>query len=195
MRQILPIVEGHGEVQALPILVGRLLKILGVADDVEVLDPIRADGKYDLLKAGGLERYARLAVGKAPTADLLVLIDADFDCAATLGPALQARLDGLPFLTRRAVVLAVQEYENWVIGDAAALAPDRSFSAAISTPPDPEGVADAKGWLRQQRGKGRAYSPTLHQGLVTGLINLEVVRQRCPSFDKFWREVERLVNS
>ena len=195
MRQIVPIVEGHGEVNALPILVGRLLKLLGVADDVEVLDPIRGDGKNDLVKAGGLERYARLALNKAPDASVLVLIDADSDCAASLGPTLQTRLDSVPGIASGRAVVAVQEYENWVIGDATALAQDSSFSEDIATPSDPEGVTDAKGWLRQHRGRGRAYSPTLHQALVSKLIDLGIVRQRCPSFDKFWREVERLATS
>ena len=195
MRQILPIVEGQGEVNALPILVGRLLRLLGVADDVEVLDPISGTGKNDLVKAGGLERYAGLAVSKAPLARVLVLLDADTDCAAELGPALQARLDSVPGIASGRAVVAVREYENWIIGDASALSRDSSFRGTISTPADPEGVTDAKTWLRQHRGSGRAYRPTLHQALVSDLVDLHVVRQRCPSFDKFWREVERLATA
>ena len=92
-------------------------------------------------------------------------------------------------------VLAVREYENWLLADASALGQDKAFRDRIRPPGNPETISDAKRWLSERRTDGRSYRPTIDQARLTELVDLEIVRQRCPSFDKFWREVERLATS
>ena len=156
------------------------------------MKPVRVP-KNTLLKSGEMERYARLATDKTRgDSRVLVLIDADSDCAANLGPELQRRLERV---AAGSAVLAVREYENWLLGDAAALTRHSAFRDRINQPGNPENIQDAKRWLSDRRTDGRSYRPTIDQARLTELVDLEVVRQRCPSFDKFWREVERWATS
>ena len=173
MRQIVPIVEGPGDAAALPHLILRILDHLGLAS-IQVLRPIyQKQGKAKLLEQGVLEHYAERALERAKgDARVLLLIDADDDCAATRGPELQRRLDDEFGAGVCAAVVAVREYENWLIADEAAL--------------------DAKRTLSDQRTDKRSYRPTVDQAPLTELVDVGTIRARCPSFDKLWREVERL---
>ena len=102
-----------------------------------MLTPIhQRKGKGALLK--DIERYAGLALRKAKgDARVLLLIDADDDCAATRGPALQRRVQKV---ASGSAVLAVREYENWLIASASALSSDRAFRDNIRAPSNPEVV-------------------------------------------------------
>lgn len=189
MRQIVPIVEGEGETLALPALIRRILDEMGTKEAVQVLKPLR-EKRGTLLRAGELERYTELAVAKArDDARVLLLIDADDDCAATRGPELQRRVDSVAIGSS---VLAVREFENWLLADAAAFTRDGAFRDRISPPGNPENIHDAKRWLSGRRTDRRSYRPMIDQARLTELVDIQVVRQRCPSFDKFCREVERL---
>ena len=189
MRQIASVVEGEGEEAALPLLIRRVLTHLRLEASVQVLKPLR-EKRGTLLRPGELERYAQLAFSKAKgDARVLLLVDADDDCAAELGPSLQSRLDRV---APGGAVLAVRQYENWLLGDATSLGQDSRFRDSINPPGAPETVPTPKQWLTARRTDQRSYRPKLDQARLTELIDLDVVRQRCPSFDKFWREVERL---
>ena len=127
MRQIVPIVEGHGELRAIPALVRRVLEAQGLLTGVQVLKAIR-ERRSTLLKRGGVERLAQAARRKATSeARVLLVFDADDDCAATLGPQLQSRVEQELGNRGGAAVLAVREYENWLIGDAPSLSRDGAF--------------------------------------------------------------------
>ncbi|MXW26861.1 MAG: DUF4276 family protein [Dehalococcoidia bacterium] len=192
MRQIVPIVEGKGDALALPALIRRILDEMGVRRAVQVKTPLH-EKRGTLLRAGELERYTRLALAKAgDDARVLLLIDADDDCAARLGPELQRRVDSV---AAGSAVLAVREYENWLLADAAAFTRDSAFRDRISPPGNPENVEDAKRWLGARRIDRRSYRPTIDQARLTELVDLQIVRRRCQSFDKFWREVERLTTA
>ena len=193
MRQIVPIVEGHGELHAIPVLIHRILETTGAAASVQVLKPVR-EHRGTLLRPGGIERLAQARRRKAKgDARILVVLDADDDCAATVGPQLQHRLEQEIGAQGGAVVLAVREYENWLISDAPAISSDNAFRDNIREQSNPEAVRDAKRWLSDRtRTRRYSYDPTIHQARLSALVDISVVRQRCPSFDKFWREVEHL---
>ena len=176
MRQIVAIVEGPGDAAALPVLIRLVLEAQGGPDDIQVLKPIFGrKGKADLLRAGELERQARRALNRTKgDARVLVLIDADDDCAATLGPQLQQRLDSESGTGVCAAVVAVREYENWLIADEAAL--------------------DAKRTLSDRRTDERSYRPTADQAHLTAQVDVETIREHCPSFRKLWREIARLAH-
>lgn len=174
MRQIVSIVEGPGDAAALPVLVRRVLDAQGASDDVQVLKPrFGRKGKAGLLRPGEIEREARRAFNKARgDARVLLLIDADDDCAATRGPELQRRLDDEFGAGVCAAVVAVREYENWLIAD--------------------EAVLDAKRSLSDRRTDGRSYRPTADQAHLTELVDIETIHASCRSFRKLWDEVERM---
>lgn len=192
---LVPIVEGDGEVQALPVLLRRLAATIAPDLLIEVRSGMRVN-RGNLLKAGELERYIDLATRlHQGHGGVIMLVDADDDCAATLGPELQARAGAARPDSVASVVLAVREYEAWFLAAAASLAGRRGLPHELAGPTSPEGIRDAKGWIQSRRTDGLAYSPTLDQPALSAVMDLEVARSVAPSFDKLWREVERVLAS
>ncbi len=96
MVAIYPIVEGHGEVKAVPVLLRRIAWEIRQRHDVEVLAPHQLPrGRMLAGDMPDLERAVELGAGKiAQTGGagaIMVLLDANDDCPAVLGPALVAK--------------------------------------------------------------------------------------------------------
>jgi len=95
---IVPIVEGHGEVQAVPILIQRWLqhRRFHLNFSLDVKGPVRFSGKGALKVAHnaddelGVEHYIGYALLRRPDA-IIVVLDADDDAPASLGPVLLHR--------------------------------------------------------------------------------------------------------
>jgi hypothetical protein len=192
---IVPIVEGDGEVEAVPVLLRRVVAEIGADVAITVAKPIRRP-RGSLLKQGELERYVDLAARiHGGNGGVLVLIDADDDCAATLGPDLLARARESRPDSPVGVVLAVKEFECWFLAAAESIAGRRGLPQDLEGPATPEEVRDAKGWIQHRRTDGLAYGPTVDQPALTAVFDLGAARSEAPSFDKFWREVERLVTA
>jgi hypothetical protein len=86
------------------------------------------------------------------------------------------------------VVLAKREFEAWFLAAARSIAGERGLVADLVPPPDPEGVGDAKGWLRRHSDPGRTYRETIDQPALVELFDLDAARA-ANSFDKLWRDV------
>ena len=83
---VVPIVEGHGDVDATPVLLRRTAQELVPDDFVTIPQPIRVK-RNRVAMPGELERYVELAANKGGTdGRVLVLLDADDDCPSELGP-------------------------------------------------------------------------------------------------------------
>src|SRR2546426_143707 len=81
------IVEGHGEVSAVPVLIRRIAALFDAGLAVRIPQPIRTP-RDKLLKEGELERAVELAARKvASSGAVLVLLDAHRACPAQLGPS------------------------------------------------------------------------------------------------------------
>lgn len=185
-NQIVPIVEGHGELSAVPILVRRILNDFGV-HHVGVARPFRVK-RNQVVKTGQLERAARLAASdRNGAAALLVILDADDDCPARLGPALLARCQAVTSLPT-AVVIANKEFEAWYLGAKESLRGVRRIHADANTPDDPEAIRDAKGALAQNM-DGRRYLEVDDQPAFAAALDLNAAQSRCGSFDKLVRDV------
>ena len=192
-RTILAIVEGHGEVTALPELLRRIAGEISPDIIVETPRPIRVP-RNKLVKQGELERAVAFASHLAGTDGcVLVLLDADRDCPAELAPQLLARaVAASPGRDIRAV-LAKAEYEAWFLAAAGSLAGRRGLDQALASPDDPEAIQDAKGWLSARMPLGRRYRETLDQAAFTATFDMAEARRRSPSFDKLWRDVGSLL--
>ena len=188
------VVEGHGEVQAVPLLVQRVAAewANGWA---EVPPPFRVH-RDRVVRADELERAVRFAALRVPEGaegGVLVVMDADDDCPAELGPTLLARARAAAGSRRAEVVLAKAEFESWFVAAAESLAGARRFPSALTAPERPEEIRNAKGWLTGVLPPGRSYSPTVDQAGLAATFDLGVARQRSQSFDKFCRAVLSLV--
>jgi hypothetical protein len=189
---IAAVAEGHGEVAALPILLRRIAAEIAPDLYLEIPPPFRT-GRQALVRPGGLERVVQVQGDRvAARGGVLVVLDADDDCPAALGPHLLERIRATRPDRRTAVVLAVREYEGWFLASAESLAKQRDFPADLKAPIDPESVRGAKEWLTKRR-PGRPYKETADQAALTQRLNVRIARERSPSFDKLWREVERLL--
>lgn len=187
-------VEGHGEEQAVPELVRRIGLSLEPPVFPDVPRPIRTP-KDRLKRPGELERAVRLAAEKAgPVGAVLVLVDADEDCPAQLGPELLGR--AMQQLSERpvGVVVARCEYENWFLAAARSLAGRRDLADGLAPPGDPEGIRGAKEWLGDHMKASRRYSEVLDQPALTAMFSLDEARSS-DSFDKCFREVARLLRA
>ncbi len=190
MLQIASIVEGHGEVKAMPILLRRVAENVSPHSLMRVHRPIRVK-RQRIVKPGELERYVELAARQAgPNGAILILLDADNDCPAEFGIELlrRARLARADRPIR--AVLAKTEYEAWFLAATTSIAEKHGVEA--KPPPNPESIRDAKGWLSQNVLRGATYHPTRHQPKFTAAFDLDAART-APSFDKLWRDVTSLL--
>jgi hypothetical protein len=188
---IVPIVEGHGEVEAVPVLLERLLAGVLGTQAVGVARPFRVH-RAAVVREGELERAIEQAVRSRPhAAGILLLLDADDDCPAELGPKLLTRCrraTGLPV----AVVLATREYEAWFLGTKESLRGVRGITADAVSPANPEEIRGAKERLSGNMDR-RRYLPSDDQEALTRRMDLDAARGACASFDKLVRDVQRLV--
>ena len=191
---IASVVEGDGEVTALPKLLHRIAAQLSVAD-LWVPRPMRVS-RNKLVRAGEIERAVAAVAQRVDTSGgILVLLDADDDCPADLGPVLLTRAQGARADMPVSVVLANREFEAWFVAAAESLAGDHGFPADLSTPADPEKIRGAKEWLRDHKTDGRPYKPTVDQAPLASAFDLAAARSGSPSFDKFCRDVQSLLGS
>ena len=187
------IVEGEGEVAAVPILVRAIAANLYPELAIEIPRPIRVN-RYQVIKDGELEREVELAAQKiSGQGAIFIIFDSDDDCPAELGPTLLDRASQVRSDLPIAVVLANHEFEAWFLAAAESLRGKRGLKNDIHSPRAPEAIRNAKGWLSERMGDNRTYRETRDQPALTALFDLEQARQ-ANSFDKCYREIVRLLD-
>jgi hypothetical protein len=166
--RVAPIVEGHGEFHCVRILLDRIWRELLGGEFVKVAQPIRwTSGR--LVKREGIQGAVRVAVkmlNDLPDSDdpalVLILIDADENCPAHLGPELLGFAREVDSRVDIACVLAKEEYETWFVAAAESLSKYLDLSSDESVPESPEESRNGKAWI-EQRYRGPRYSPTQDQ--------------------------------
>ena len=192
MLRIAIIVEGDGEIEAVPILLRRIAEACGHPGQVHVVNKLRIPANR-LTKAGELERAVDLSVRKlGGHGGVFVLLDAEDDCPATLGPDLATRARSARPDYPAALCLAYREYEAWFLAAASSLAGQRDLPVDLADHPAPESPRGCKEWLSDHLPAGRSYSETDDQPAFTATFDLTRARAASPSFDKCWREAESL---
>ena len=187
------IVEGSGDVKAVPVLVRRIIHEIDPVAPLTISAPAIRVSRSKLVKPGEIERAVTLAVLKNNGfGGVLVLVDADDDCPGTLGPQLLARAKAARADMPMAVVLANHEYEAWFLASAASLRGRQGLSGTIEPPINPEGVRGAKEWLKNHMEGSRKYSETIDQLALTRHLDMQAARQAA-SFDKLYRDLARLI--
>ncbi len=169
------VVEGHGEVQAAPILVRRIAQAFGFHGGINFA--VRRVPKSQLIKPGELERTVEaLARQIGRSQPLLVLLDADDDCPVNLAEGLRARCHAGPTGLNLSVVIAKKEYESWFLAAAKSLSGERGLAEQVEAPPDPESIRGAKEWLTDRMPADQSYSPTRHQSAYSDRMDLSEAR-------------------
>jgi hypothetical protein len=188
MQRVVPIVEGDGEVAALPILLRRIGAWLTPENFLDVPTPIRVRRDRFLKKDADFRKFLGLASAKAGDSGwILILLDADDDCPADLGVQIVDRAREAAPHRRVAVVLAKREYEAWFLASATSLNGKRGLVLDGPVTFDPETPRDAKGWL-SERMPGSKYREITDQPAFSAEMNLEQARAGSRSFRKLCTE-------
>ncbi|MBM4274282.1 MAG: DUF4276 family protein [Deltaproteobacteria bacterium] len=189
---ILPIVEGQSEVESVPILLRRIRDQMH-AFDIQIVRPFRVK-RNKVVFPGELERAIGQGVrDRGNIGGILVLFDADDDCPARLGPELLERCRQTTHLPV-AVVLAKIELEGWFLGGKESLRGVCGIKQDAVAPQNPESIRGAKERLSQNMDHGRRYLQVDDQPVLADKVDFDLTKGRCPSFDKFLREVQNLIN-
>jgi hypothetical protein len=185
---IASIVEGDGEVAALPVLLRRLNEWLPGNSYGQALPPIRVHRDRFLNREDEFRKQLLLAAAKCGEQGwILVVLDADDDSPATLAAGVYQRAKQHVPHRRLSIVLAKREYEAWFIAAAQSLDGCRGFRCPDEAPIDAEMPRDAKGWLRRNM-EGGTYSEVLDQPAFTAQFNLQQAFDNSRSFRKLCKE-------
>lgn len=179
---IQPIVEGHGDVEAVPVLVRRLIEEAGTYK-VQVGAPIRRR-RHDLVREEPLKRSAQLARRQRGCSSILIVLDADNDCPAELAPTLEHWTSyAAPDVPCR-VVMPCREYEAWFLAGIVGLRGCRGIVPEAEFEGEPEGPRGAKAALERLVEPGGSYLPTVDQAALSARIDLASAHRRSRSFRK-----------
>jgi hypothetical protein len=217
MKRLVLLGEGYGEVSALPVLVGRLLREKDTRDTLFVdHDVIREPNPVKWDKQAARPDYSKwvsritLAARRRDVGGVLAIYDGDAPsfpagsgsrfCAATAAESMSgaAAVVGAGKIFSLAVVFACVEYETWIIAGIESLAGKRckdgrpALSSNLKFPPgEPE--SHGKKWLEQNC---RGYRPTLDQRALTELLDLNVVRAKhLRSFKRLDHAINQLLTA
>ena len=186
------IVEGHGDVVAVPLLIRRIAAELHPDLVIETPRPIRVH-RNQVVQADKLERRVELATQRiGGQGAIFIVLDADDACPAQLGPELINRVSQTRSDLPIAVVLAKYEFEAWFLASAESLRGQRGLKDNIQPPNEPETIRGAKEWLTHRMEGSRTYSEIHDQPALAALFDMEQARQ-ADSFDKCYRDIVSLL--
>ena len=199
MLRIVPIVEGDGEVEAVPLLLGKLIAGMGRPEVGISRPPLNAGSCSNLTKAGGLERFVRNAALRPDCGAILVLMDADKGCPLQIARDFVARITVLGTKHPVVVVIANCEYEAWFLASLDSLA-GKDFAGRSGLPlgttypeADVETLVGVKGWLSRHLPGSRRYKETFDQAPMTHLLRPDLVAPRSRSFRRLQHALEEAI--
>lgn len=210
MYKIQPIVEGPGDVSAVPVLLRRILgESLGI-QQWQVLKPIKTEGCGNMTKPGGIERFVLRAQKEPGCSAVVIIIDGDAaeklpqnqrlrdDCPPAFARWFSHRIQTIAPQIPVVVIVVQREYEAWFLASMETIAGRRKNGMPglrdnVHCDGDPENYPDPKAWINARLSRGYSYSETRDQENLTKLINLQIVRTRSRSFRRLIHAVEEIV--
>ena len=178
--RIQPIVEGDGEVPAMPVLLRRLLEVAQTYQ-ISVNSPFRVP-RGKMKKETVLRKYVSLARMQEDCAGIVVLFDADDECPKITAPQFESWVRAEAREIPCFVVMANREYEAWFLASLESLRGIRGIRPDANSIQDPEIPRDAKGMLERHMLSGRSYAETTDQAALTARFDLRMAFERCRSF-------------
>lgn len=185
---IASIVEGHGEVSALPALLRRLSAWIAPLSVVDINPPIRTNKSKFLNDDDEFCAKVQLASLKA-AADgwVLIILDADDDCPVQLATQISQKARACGIKSKLSVVIANREFESWFLASCISLNGVRGFNCeGPDIPDDPEVKRDAKGWMARRMPAG--YHEVGDQPAFAACMSLETAWTRSRSFRRLVSE-------
>ncbi len=182
------LVEGDGDVLAIPVLLRKLLHEKQLFD-VEILKPKR---RGDLNSVQGRLRDYLL---DASHEDCLILWVLDFDsknhkCVVETAQNLERSFEEILPNYPAKVCFIVKEYESLFLANPAALKTVFPALDSSKIPLEPESPRGCKELISKALPRGTAYKERIDQEKITAHLNLETLRQNSTSF----RHLEKTIN-
>lgn len=185
--KIYPIVEGHGEMQAVPVLLRRLL-LEARCHSVEIGRPIRRT-QAQFRNKEDVEKGVTLALLQPDCSAVVILFDGEDDCPKALAGEVRTWAQGAAGGVPCDVVIAYREFETWFLSAVESLRGRCGIANGAVSPANPESRRDAKAALEEFMPKRRAYSETLDQPSMSAAFDMGQAHRRSRSFRKFVKTV------
>lgn len=189
--KIYPIVEGHGEEAAAPVLLRRLLEEARCFD-VGVATPMRRT-QAQLRGEQSVQAAVRVTLLQPDCAAILILFDGEDGCPVELAARVRGWARAAAGSVPCEVVVAYREYETWFLAALESLRGQRGIKPDAVAPKSPEDRRDAKTWLEEFMPADRAYSETQDQPALSAKFELAVAFRRNRSFRKLVTSVGELL--
>lgn len=181
--KIQPIVEGHGEVKAVPELLRRLQQEASCYY-ITIGTPIRRPSS-DLNNKKNFQSAVQLALLQDECAAILILFDLDEGCPKQKAAELTIWAREVAANVPCAVVLAHREYEAWFLAAVESLRGYNGIPFDAESPVEPESIRGAKQYLERLMGRPYSYSETSDQVRLTARFDMQVSYRRSRSFRRF----------
>ena len=192
-------VEGDGEVEAIPLLLRKILHHSQVFD-VEVSRPIRVGGLDRILNGALFPKQLEYACSDPDALGLLITADCDDGCVLQKREMLVQRVLNIVGVTPRVpidIVLFNREYESLFLSQADILEAGTQFFR-------PDNAADlVTNWETYRDAKGRvkssiqdfSYKESRDQGKLTAHLNIDDLSSRHRAGRKLMGAVETMLYS
>lgn len=190
--KLYPIVEGHGEVTAAPVLLRRLLWDHAQCYGVDVGAPIRRTCTQ-FRRQEEVTRMVKLARLQPDCAAVLLLFDGEDDCPVELAARVREWAQHAAEPIPCDVVIAYREYETWFLSAVESLRGRWGIADDAAAPANPQAKRDAKGALEEYMPVNRAYSPTVNQADMSAVFDMALTHRRNRSFRKLVKTVGDLL--
>jgi len=178
---IYPIVEGRGEVDAVPCLLNRLVPHLGGTSLRIPKRPYQLD-RGQMLQRSCVEKalnhgayWLQSFPAESVRPLILVMFDSDEDLPCELAPRMLDLARQLRSDLDISCVIAQREYETWFIAAATSLQQELNAAAEELTTELMRDLSKGKGWIEQRfRTRTRKYAETVDQLKFTRMMDLDL---------------------
>ena len=195
-NRIVPIVEGHGEIEAAPLLIRRVLQERFNEYGFQVSRVKRL--KRHRIQSD-LPKMLHLAALDAIDGAIIVLVDADRCCAQELAAEMSQIAEEQNLYCPVAIVCPNAEFEAWFIASIDTMRGEpigrreAIVESSANCPANVEDIRDAKGWLSEHMLGNMVYKPTQDQAPLAAMIDIELASNRSRSFKRLCHAVEEVV--
>lgn len=193
--RIKPIVEGPGDVAAIPELLRRLQFEYGLGGhEVTIARPIKWK-RSCFNSEDHVQRAVRLAKAEPGCSGILIIFDSDDDCPKTHAARVTEWSRREAGATPCEVVMAHREYEAWFLATLESLRGRRGIREDAVSEVTPEGIRGAKEKLETKMRPTMSYSETTDQVALTSQADFRSTYAVCRSFRRLVRAFRNLLAS
>ncbi len=177
------VVEGRGEIQAVPLLLRRRLIERQIYADL-IGKPVPCNGRPNALKPKGIEGKVAVAAVRPGCRCVLVLLDGEGDPVCELGPDVFHRSRNAAAGKEVVVCLADAKYEDWLVASAESLEVDGLTYTS---------ERDAVGLLKEALHPSKYVKPSW-QPRLTNLLDFGLASRRNESLARLLSKFDDLID-